>query len=343
MLSGEIQFLCSGEAYLCQPGTLVHIPRGTAHGFQYGKGGGQMLEITEKTPGPPRCLPPSIKQAYQDRQTFRIFCRCSSRTGSPLPLRPKGARMEGYVEVVLLAQNAKCRPSRATSASLIGRLRSSAFRPSTSTVSMSLAGPCFSSESAPGPFHHGFRGRGGTKHAGRPCRLTDSRSKQTYELAFSNRPIEVKRFQTIHQHSVDVARGAVLLFGIRRQGPSIMGFEDGAEQSVGRPCRLTDSRSKQTYELAFSNRPIGVKRFQTIHQHSVDVARGAVLLFGIGARALPSWVSRTGRNNLLGGLAVLQTAGPSRHTNSPHPSSRKGHHSTASVELECPPILLDPV
>ena len=29
-------------------------------------------------------------------------------------------------------------------------------------VSMSLAGSCFSSESAPGPFHHGIRGRGGT-------------------------------------------------------------------------------------------------------------------------------------------------------------------------------------
>ena len=46
--------------------------------------------------------------------------------------------------------------------SLIGRLGSSAFRLSTSTVSMSLAGSRFSSESAPGPFHHGIRGRGGT-------------------------------------------------------------------------------------------------------------------------------------------------------------------------------------
>jgi len=36
----------------------------------------------------------------------------------------------------------------------------------------------------------------------------------------------------------------------------------------------------------FSNRPLGVKRFQTIHHCSVDVARGLVLLFGIGARAL---------------------------------------------------------
>jgi hypothetical protein len=48
------------------------------------------------------------------------------------------------------------------SASLIGRLGSSTFRLSTTTVLMSLAGSCFSSESAPGPFHHGIRGRGGT-------------------------------------------------------------------------------------------------------------------------------------------------------------------------------------
>ena len=48
------------------------------------------------------------------------------------------------------------------SASLIGRLGSSAFRLSTTAVSMSLAGSCFSSESAPRPFHHGVRGRGGT-------------------------------------------------------------------------------------------------------------------------------------------------------------------------------------
>jgi hypothetical protein len=48
------------------------------------------------------------------------------------------------------------------SASLIGRSGSSAFRLSTATVSTSLAGTCFSSESALRPFHHGVRGRGGT-------------------------------------------------------------------------------------------------------------------------------------------------------------------------------------
>ena len=40
-------------------------------------------------------------------------------------------------------------------ASLIGRLGSSTFRLSTTAVSMSLTGSCFSSESAPRPFHHG--------------------------------------------------------------------------------------------------------------------------------------------------------------------------------------------
>jgi VanZ family protein len=49
--------------------------------------------------------------------------------------------------------------------SLIGRLGSSTFRLSTTAVSMSLTGSCFSSESARRPFHHGIRGRGGTIYA----------------------------------------------------------------------------------------------------------------------------------------------------------------------------------
>src|SRR4029079_46185 len=50
----------------------------------------------------------------------------------------------------------------AMSASLIGRLGSSASRLPTVAVSMSLTGSRFSPESAPRPFHHGIRGRGGT-------------------------------------------------------------------------------------------------------------------------------------------------------------------------------------
>jgi hypothetical protein len=83
------------------------------------------------------------------------------------------------------------------------------------------------------------------------------------------------------------------------------------------------------WDVRFSNRPFGVKRFQTIHRFSVDAARGLVLLFGIGTKALPSWDSKTRWNNLWGGFAVRTTVGPSGHTISPHPSSREGHHSTA--------------
>jgi len=46
VLKGEIRFLCDGRVYDCNAGTLVHVPRGTIHGFSYGSGGGQMLEIT---------------------------------------------------------------------------------------------------------------------------------------------------------------------------------------------------------------------------------------------------------------------------------------------------------
>jgi hypothetical protein len=70
------------------------------------------------------------------------------------------------------------------SASLIGRLGSSAFKLSTFAVSMSLTGSCFSPESAPRPFHHGIRERGGAIF-GSALPSSDGRSKQTYELASS--------------------------------------------------------------------------------------------------------------------------------------------------------------
>src|SRR5258705_544370 len=104
----------------------------------------------------------------------------------------------------------------------------------------------------------------------------------------------------------------------------------------------TFARLGSVPDVRFSNRPFGVKHFQTIHQCGVDVARGLLLLFGIGTWALPPWDPRTRRNNLLDDLAVSVTAGPSGHTNSPHPSSRKGHLSTARWSSKFSPIGFDP-
>ena len=67
------------------------------------------------------------------------------------------------------------------SASLIGHSGSSAFRLSTITVSMSLTGSRFSSESAPRP---GFEDEA-EQSIGRPCRQTNGRSKSTCELTSS--------------------------------------------------------------------------------------------------------------------------------------------------------------
>src|SRR5882757_7636953 len=85
---------------------------------------------------------------------------------------------------------------------------------------------------------------------------------------------------------------------------------------------------EQPINVRFSNRPFGVKRFQTIHHCNVDLARGLVLLFGIGTRALPSWDSKTRRNNLLVGLAVSRTKRTHELTSSIVPRGTSFHPST---------------
>jgi hypothetical protein len=89
-------------------------------------------------------------------------------------------------------------------------------------------------------------------------------ARSQIEVRFSNRPFRVKRFQTIHHYSVDVAHGLVLLFGIGTRGPSIMGFEDEVEQSFGRPCRQTNGRSKRTCELTSSIVPRGTSFHRSV-------------------------------------------------------------------------------
>jgi quercetin dioxygenase-like cupin family protein len=46
VLTGGVEFFCDGKTHTCLAGTLVHVPGGTVHGFHYGPGGGQMLELT---------------------------------------------------------------------------------------------------------------------------------------------------------------------------------------------------------------------------------------------------------------------------------------------------------
>src|SRR6202158_5631758 len=95
----------------------------------------------------------------------------------------------------------------------------------------------------------------------------------TANVRFSNRPVGVKCFR------LSTATVSTSLAGSRFSsewhcGPSIMGFEDKVERSLGRPCPTL-------------------------------------------------------------------TAGPSGHANSPHPSSREGHHTTAWWSSKFPPMAFD--
>ena len=73
--------------------------------------------------------------------------------------------------LALLGEDPCSQRDRAMSASLIGRLRSSAFRLSTTAASASLAGSCFSSESAQGPSSMGSEDKV-EQSLGRPCPMT---------------------------------------------------------------------------------------------------------------------------------------------------------------------------
>src|SRR5262249_32938998 len=67
------------------------------------------------------------------------------------------------------------------------------------------------------------------------------------DVRFSNRPTEVKRFQTIRRHAVDVARGLALLFGIGTTALPSWDSRIRVGQSLPRPCRKMNGRPKRTY------------------------------------------------------------------------------------------------
>jgi transposase len=103
-------------------------------------------------------------------------------------------------------------------------------------------------------------------------------------------------------HGIDATEKVVVRKQLRRRQvleffkalpPCLIGMEACATAhywareltKLGHKVRLMPAKDVK----AFSNRPFGVKLLQTIHHYSVDVARGLVLLFGFGTKALPSW------------------------------------------------------
>jgi hypothetical protein len=107
-------------------------------------------------------------------------------------------------------------------------------------------------------------------------------------------------------------------------------------------------------DVRFSNRPFGVKHFQTIRHYSVDVAHGLVLLFGIGTsnfRGDLVAVRREARyriaasvcctsKNALGTEKAVQVAGPIEHV---HPAAVRANMRSILVAMmksfSCSPLI----
>src|SRR6266516_307758 len=99
-----------------------------------------------------------------------------------------------------------------------------------------------------------------------------------------------------------------------------------SSESIGGTLQLRDF---SPLYVRFSNRPFRVKRFSDyppLQCRCRSRARASLR----NRRQGPSIMGFEERwNNLWVGVAVRRTVGPSGHANSPHPSSREGHHSTA--------------
>src|SRR6516225_8821333 len=108
-----------------------------------------------------------------------------------------------------------------------------------------------------------------------------------------------------------------------------------AASAVCEPCILCElngivgPQQKRLNDVRFSNRPSGSSTFRLSTTTVSMSLAGSCFSSESAPGALPSWDSRTRWNILSGGLIVRRTVGPSGHANSPHPSSREGHHSTA--------------
>ena len=147
-------------------------------------------------------------------------------------------------------------------ASLIGRLGSSAFRLSTTTVSMSLAGSCFSSESAPGPFHHGIRRRGGTIYwAALPS--VDSRSKRQ---ANSPHPSSREGHHSTARWSSSFLLSDLILYGFHAAAAACSRVQRNSVPSTHMRCMITANRRASATIAFFIPRRLAICIAQALSQ-----------------------------------------------------------------------------
>ena len=99
-------------------------------------------------------------------------------------------------------------------------------------------------------------------------------NRETSHVRFSNRPVGVKRFQAIHDGDGQCHSRARASLRNRHTGPSIMGFEDEVERSLGRPCRRQVQADMRTHLIHRPARdiipPLGGPRVSFLFLTSLD-------------------------------------------------------------------------
>ncbi len=150
------------------------------------------------------------------------------------------------------------------SASLIGRLGSSAFRLSTTAMSMSLAGSCFSSESAQGPSIMGFEDEVEQSFS-RPCRQSNSRTKRTHELTSSIVP----RGTSFHRSvDLDFLLSGLILNGFHAAAAACSRVHRNSVPSTHIRCMITASRRARATIAFFIPRRLAICMAQALsHDH----------------------------------------------------------------------------
>jgi hypothetical protein len=146
------------------------------------------------------------------------------------------------------------------SASLIGRLRSSAFRLSTAAMSTSLAGSCFSSESAPGPSIMGFEDEA-EQSFGRSCRQSSGRTKRTCELTSSIVP----RGTSFHC-SVDLGFPSIALISWALHAAAVSLVQRNSVPSTQMRCMITANRRARATIAFFIPRRLAICMAQALSQ-----------------------------------------------------------------------------
>ena len=159
-----------------------------------------------------------------------------------------------------------CRETHYFVASLIGRLGSSTFRLSTTAVSMSLPGSCFSSELAPRPFHHGIRGRGGTIY-GRPCRQTAGPS----DRANSPHPSSREGHHSTARWSSSFLLSHLILHGCHAAAAACSRVQRNSVPSTQMRCMITARRRASATIAFFIPRRLAICIAQALsHDHFLE-------------------------------------------------------------------------